>query len=122
MAEKVEFKKIVLDRTEFANTVNTDFTQLGNVTSINEVIPTQPDVNEFFNLYNTLFYDIPQFGDVKSHQYIVEQSGRYINFNQVDEDLQALQDEISSLREQLLEANQTIIDLQTSFTSFNTGV
>ncbi len=80
-------------------------------------------VTEFFDLYNSIFYDIPTQGDTNSHAYIVAKSGDYINADQVSEDVQALLDEITLLRQDLLAANQQIATFQISAsipTSINT--
>jgi hypothetical protein len=66
------------------------------------------------DFYNTLFYDIPTEGDTNSHAYLVVKSGDYINADQISEDVQALLDEITVLRQDLLAANQQLIMLQIS--------
>ena len=71
-------------------------------------------VTEFFDLYNAIFYDIPSQGETNSHAYIVVKSGDYINADQISEDVQALLDEITVLRQDLLAANQQLITLQIS--------
>jgi len=103
--------KTVFDKNAYENTVDTSFSQV--------LTPAPPledtiTVTEFFSLYNTLFYDIPAQGETNSHAYIVAKSGDYINADQVNEDIQALLDEITILRQDLLAANQQLITLQIS--------
>ena len=81
--------------------------------------PTPPledtiSVAEFFDLYDAIFYDIPTTGDTDSHAYLVAKSGDYINADQINDDVQALLDEITVLRQDLLAANQQILTLQIS--------
>jgi len=105
MAEDIRLNKEVFNKGEYQKTINTKFSQLG-VKSIQEQIDEQPTVEEFFQMYNDLFYDIPEVGETNSHEFLVKTSGEYINFNENDELIQALQDEIAQLREDLLEAQQ----------------
>ncbi len=73
----------------------------------------QPTTEEFFELYNQLFYNIPELGSTNSHEYLVKTSGEYIDFDQNQEEIQALQAEIAQLRTELLDAQRQIIELQT---------
>jgi len=103
--------KTVFNKEAYENTIDTSFSQVS--------IPSPPladtiTVSEFFDLYNTIFYDIPAQGDTNSHAYIVAKSGDYINADQINEDIQALLDEITILRQDLLAANQQILTLQIS--------
>jgi hypothetical protein len=103
--------KTVFNKQNYETTIDTSFSQVS--------VPPPPladtiTVAEFFDLYNTLFYDIPTNGNTNSHEYLVKTSGDYINFDQTNEDVQLLLDEITTLRQDLLTANQQIISLQVS--------
>ena len=50
----------------------------------------------------SLFYDIPALGENNSHEYLAKTSGEYINFEEVNEEISALQAEIAQLRQDLL--------------------
>lgn len=100
---KVDLKKEVFSKSQYVKTIDTSFNELG-VTTINEDLKNQTTVTEFFNLYNTLFYDIPAEGDTNSHIYLVEQSGDYINFDGANEEIEALREEITQLRQELLQS------------------
>ena len=69
-------------------------------------------VENLFRLYNTLFYSIPVQGETNSHEYLIKNSSSLVNFDQTTTELQPLLDEIAQLRQQLLNANQEILDLQ----------
>jgi len=101
---KIDLKKEVFSKSQYTKTINTSFRELG-VTTIQEDIQNQITLTEFFNLYNELFYEISPEGSTNSHRYLVEQSGEYINFNQNNEEIEALQAEITLLRQDLLKAN-----------------
>ena len=81
MSESVNFNKQVYDKRQYSKVIDTSFKQLG-VQTIQEQINQQPTVEEFFNLYNSLFYDISERGSNNSHEYLIQQSSEYINFTQ----------------------------------------
>ena len=107
MAKNVNLNKEVFNKRDYEKTINTSFTQLG-VKTIQEQIDEQPTVQEFFNLYNELFYEINELGPTNSHEYLIKTSTAYIAFDENDELIEALQKEIAQLREELLEAQQQI--------------
>lgn len=113
MAEKkVDLLKNVYNKNQYIKTINTSFNELG-VTTVAEDLQQQPNVEEFFGLYNTLFYDIPPNGATNSHEFLVQQSGEYIGFDQNQEEIEALQAEITQLRKDLLAAQINIVELET---------
>ena len=101
MEQKVDTQKNVFDKTQYVKTIDTSFKELG-VTTISDDIQSQPTTEQFFELYNQLFYDISPTGETNSHEFLVQQSGEYINFEANSEEIRALQDEIANLREELL--------------------
>ena len=103
MTKRLDLVKEVFNKAEYIKTIDTSFNEFGNIT-ITEELQTQPTIEEFFGLYNSLFYDIPALGETNSHQYLVKTSGEYINFNEVNDEIQALQAEIAQLRSDLLTA------------------
>ena len=102
MAENINLNKLVFNKREYEKSINTSFTELG-VQTIQEQIDEQPTVQEFFDMYNELFYEIPETGPNNSHEYLIQTSTEYINFDQNDELVQALQNEIAQLRTEILE-------------------
>ena len=112
MEQKVDTKKKVFNKAQYPKTINTQFSQLG-VTSITQAIAETPTVKEFFQLYDELFYDIPALGATNSHEYLVKTSGEYIDFDQQNEIIEALQQEITSLREELLTTQISLAEAQT---------
>jgi hypothetical protein len=118
MAENISFNKQVYNKLQYEKVINTSFSQLG-VQPINEQIENQPTVNDFFDMYNEMFYDIPELGVVNSHEYLIKQSSEYIDFEANQEEIEALQAEISQLRTELLDAQKQIIELQTGITIAN---
>lgn len=107
MAENIQLNKIVFNKPQYEKVINTSFTQLG-VKSIQEQIDNQPTVDEFFDLYNKLFYEIPTEGEVNSHEYLIKKSSEYINFDEINEQILMLQKEISELRVELLNTQKEL--------------
>jgi len=101
--QKVDLIKKTYSKTEYSKVINTKFSQLG-VVSLNEQIENTVTVNQFFESYNNLFYDIPALGETNSHEYLIKTSGEYINFDQDSQEIEALRAEITSLRRDLLQA------------------
>lgn len=105
MAENVDLNKEVFNKRDYEKTVNTSFTQLG-VKTIQEQIDEKPSVQEFFDLYNELFYEINELGPTNSHEFLIKSSTEYIAFDDNNELIEALQKEIADLRAELLEAQK----------------
>ena len=110
MANNIEIKKTVFSTTDFNRVVNTSFE------TFTQPIPEEDTdtPEELFRLYEKLYYVIDVEGEENSHQYLVKKSSELLTFDRVTEDIQPLLDEITQLREQLLQANQQIIDLETN--------
>ena len=113
--ERLDLLREVFNKIEYIKTINTSFSELG-VTSINEDLEKQVTVGQFFELYNQLFYDIPANGEINSHQYLVRTSGDYINFDEINDEIAALQAEIAQLRTDLLNAQMDLAKQQVSQT------
>lgn len=112
MSQNINFNKQVYDKSQYEKIINTSFSELG-VKTIQQQIENQPTVSDFFNIYNEIFYDIPELGDINSHEYLIKKSSEYINFEANQEEIAALQAEIAQLRIDLLESQKQIIELQT---------
>lgn len=107
--EKVDFVKKVYGVNTYSKAVETNFTELISP----EVTPTftEVTVEQFFEYYDQLFFNIPVSGSINSHTYLVERSQEYIGGSVLDAEKQALIEEINSLRQQLLNINQNFTDL-----------
>jgi len=102
--------KTIYNRRDYTAVIDTSFNQF------NPPIPVEDTmtVEEFFSYYNKIFYDIPPTGNINSHDYLVKTSGQYINASSTNDETQILLDEITSLRQQLLAANQQVLNLSIS--------
>jgi hypothetical protein len=115
MSESVNLNKQVYDKRQYTKVIDTSFKQLG-VQTIQEQINQQPTVDEFFAMYNELFYQIPELGTTNSHEYLIKKSSEYIGFEANQDEIVALQNEIAQLRTDLLDAQKQVIELQTGTT------
>lgn len=112
MAEKIELNKKVYGKVTYPNVINTEFSQLIKP-QVEVVVPTVT-VEEFFQYYDDLFYDIPISGDFNSHTELIKRSTEYVGVNQNTEEIDALLDEINQLRLENLTQQQTIDELTAS--------
>jgi hypothetical protein len=118
MSENVNLNKQVYNKDQYTKVIDTSFKQLG-VQSIQQQINDQPTVDDFFNMYNELFYDISETGEVNSHEFLIKKSSEYIGFEANQEEIIALQAEIAQLRIDLLDSQKQVIELQTGTTLAN---
>ena len=107
MEENIKLNKEVFAKRPYNKIIDTSFNELG-VQSIQEQLDTQPTVQEFFSLYNELFYQINELGPIDSHEYLVKTSGQYIAFDEDNDLIEALQLEIANLRKELLGSQQEL--------------
>lgn len=110
MDKDIQIQKTVFNSAEFRKVVNRNFSTFTQP-ALEEDTDT---VDEFFRLYEKLYYVIDVEGEINSHEYIIRKSSELINFERSTEEIQPLLDEIAQLREQLLQANQQILDLETA--------
>jgi hypothetical protein len=111
MAQPVTLQKQVYDRNQYKQVIDTSFTQLVQPTT-QDTSSALPSVNQFFDYYNQLFFDIPKFGETNSHEYLIKTSTEYIGASSVvSDELQALIDEITELRQENLELQQQLLTI-----------
>jgi hypothetical protein len=106
---QISLDKSIFNKQDFEKLVDTKFKQL-----INEDVNVEDTftLDDFFQLYDELFNQIPKEGDIDSHRYILNKEAEYLGVNINDQtNIQALLDEITSLRQELLGANKTLSDL-----------
>ena len=109
MKEQYNLSREVFPKSQYQNTINTSFTQL--ITPASDVTASElPTVNQFFDFYNQLFFDIPKFGETNSHEYLIKTSTEYIGASSVvNDELQALIDEVTELRQENLDLQQQLL-------------
>ena len=103
---QISLDKNIFNKQDFEKLVDVRFKQLINQSSIEEDFT----IDEFFQLYDELFALIPIEGTTNSHRYILNREAEYLGVTLNDGiNVQALLDEITTLRNELLEANKALI-------------
>ena len=105
----IELTKEIFGLNTYTKAIDTNFEEL-----IPQEIPVTSSivtVDEFFTYYDNLFFDIPVSGSINSHTSLVERSQQYIGGSVLDAEKQALIEEINSLRQQILDINQSLNDI-----------
>jgi HAMP domain-containing protein len=113
MKKQINLTRNSFSKTQYPKVIDTEFSQL--TPQVTEPIAVQDvSVNEFFVLYDKLFFDIPQRGN-NSHETLITTSTEYIGYTPLNTEIEALQQEITELRRQLLDergsALNTIADV-----------
>lgn len=104
--EEVNLIKDIYGLNTYKKAVNTSFNEL--VPPQIDVVDTTVTIDQFFQYYDQLFFEIPVSGSSNSHTFLVERSQQYIGGSVLDAEKQALIEEINSLRQQLLDINQNL--------------
>ena len=117
MSQQVKLIKKVYDKNQYQKVIDTSFTQLVQPVT-QDTGSALPSVNQFFDYYNQLFFDIPKFGETNSHEYLIKTSQEYIGLsNVVNDEIQALINEITELRQENLELQQQLLSVITPSTN-----
>lgn len=106
--QTIPVQKTVFGKNTYPRVIDTEFRELTQNVADNDQFRT---VDYFFELYEDIFYEIPPVGATRSHEYLINKSTEFVGIEGRSADIDALIEEINDLRRQLLEANQTIIDL-----------
>jgi len=104
---EIRLQKTVFNKEQFDKVIDRSFNTFAQPILDDDT----PSVEEFFNLYEELFYEIPIQGQDLSHEYLVKKSSELVSFEKDTEDIQPLLDEIAQLRETILAQQEEIIQL-----------
>jgi len=109
-SEKIILNRDVFNKVAFNNTVDTNFSQLDQeAPDLSFFDPNLATVEDFFSIYQNLFFQIPKYGNRDSHEYLVVESTAYTGFIENQAQIDALLEEITDLREENL---QLQLDIQ----------
>ena len=109
MVNEIKIQKTVYNKDQFDKVVDRSFKTFAQPKPVEE----QTSIEEFFSLYEQFYFEIPVEGELNSHRVLVERSSELVEFEKNTEDIQPLLDEISILREQILEYQQQLIAANT---------
>ena len=113
---QVNLNKTVYEKRQYERVIDTSFTQLVAPTASASPI-SNITIQEFFQAYQDLFFLIPQFGELNSHEYIIRTSTDYVGDIETDNVVQSLLEEINQLRQENLELQQLASNISTINTS-----
>jgi hypothetical protein len=111
MTQSVNLIKQVRGINTYKKAIDTSFSELVSTAPPTTSAASSITVDQFFQYYDNLFYDIPIQGSGNSHAYLVTRSQQYIGAGVIDSEKQALIDEINSLRQQIIDLTQTYLQI-----------
>ena len=109
---RIDLNRVVFNKLKYEKTIDTAFTELLPPTPEADETPILT-VEQFFQAYNTLFFEIPKTG-INSHNELIQTSTEYIGDEQSNAELDALFQEINNLRAELLTSQEELINFQTA--------
>ena len=103
---RIPIEKTVFDKDAFNKVINTQFNQLKPASGLNQSTDTVPSftLEDFLALFNSLYDLIPP--DILRQ--LLERIAGTLNVRIDDTDIQALLEEITSLRQQLIDIQTTV--------------
>jgi hypothetical protein len=108
-----ELQKTIYSLNGFNNVVDTSFSQLAKTnTNVAAITTLDKTVSQFFQEYDSLFFEIPPTGSDQSHLGLATRSLEYLGLS-----LETLQKEIDDLREENVNLKNQIV----LTTEINTG-
>ena len=112
--EQITLNKSVFEKRQYEKVIDTSFTQLVQPAMTSSVVAPSISIAEFFTNYQTLFFEIPKYGTTNSHEYLIKTSQEYAGDFNNDDTVQALIEEVTSLRQENLDLQQQILNTTTS--------
>jgi hypothetical protein len=109
MSQELNLYREVYGQNTYTRVVDTQFREL--IDPVDDQVIEDVSVEQFFELYEQLFLQIPVNGELNSHEYLVMRSSEYLGGAVITNNEKALLEEINSLRQQLLETNTSLIDI-----------
>jgi hypothetical protein len=109
MANKIYIEKKAFDKDLYGKFIDNRFKFFINQEETEEDITFT--IEDFFELYEQVFYQIPKEGETNSHRFILEKEAEYLGVIINQDDIQALLDEITSLRQQLLDTQTALSEI-----------
>jgi len=103
----IRLSRTVLKKDQFDKSIDTSFKSFVDTVEVDN-----DTIEEFFRLYNKLYYDIEPEGEFNSHEFLIKESSKLVDFERNDEAIQPLLDEISDLRKRLLEQNADALETE----------
>ena len=100
MSETVDLKRSIYGKNTFSTVVDVNFKELLPVQT--ESSQNEVSVDKFFDMYSTLFFEIPVDGEL-SHTEILNRSGDYVGqpYSELLQEVEVLKQENAELKNQI---------------------
>jgi len=108
--QRINLEKKVYNKDDYQKTIDTSFKELFPLVSEEEGVPSI-SIEQFFQYYNNLFFEIPKKGN-NSHNTLIQQSSEYVGDEKSNAELEALYKEVTDLRQQLIESQIELAELR----------
>ena len=105
MDKRIRLTKTVLDKNQFDKSIDSSSKTFVK----EEEVIDQDTVQEFFRLYEKLYYEIPVQGGENSHEFLIKESSKLATVEKDNEEIDPLLEEITDLQERVLQLNQELI-------------
>lgn len=112
MFDKVNLKKLVSTKNEFQSVVDTQFRTYTDGFLGATPVQSSITIEQLFENYENLYFEIPITGPVNSHEYLVKKSKELVGDSKELEQLSMLIQQVDSLRNELAQAYKKIEELQ----------
>ena len=109
MKKQINLNRTVYNKNDYQKTIDTSFNELLPVIPVEE--EDTISIEQFFEYYDELFFDIPKTG-VNSHNTLIRQSTEYVGDEAQNEELEALIQEVNNLRSQLIDAQTELATIR----------
>jgi glutaredoxin 2 len=107
---RIDSKTQILLKKTFNNVIDRNFKEF----LINSSTQNQSSIisiDDFFSMYEEIFYSIQKEGETNSHRYLLKKSAEYLGEISNTLNVQELLDEINSLNQQLLDSNKELANV-----------
>ena len=111
---QINLNKTVFEKRQYERVIDTSFTQLAQQVTTGSAVTPSISIAEFFANYQSLFFEIPRYGNINSHEYLIKTSQAYAGDFSNDDTIQALIEEVTQLRQENLDLQQQLLDTNTS--------
>lgn len=112
MNDTINLTKRVVSKEEFNKVVNTKFTTYTSEYVNNPLEDDVLTIQQFFNEYTRLYFEIPILGKTNSHEFLYKKSGELFTLPQQTIQISLLLEEIENLRLELLQVNRELGELR----------
>lgn len=102
----LESKSQILLKRDYNHIIDREFKEL--ILNIPNTESSIVSIDDFFNIFDEIFYSIDKEGETHSHRYLYTRISDYLGENTSEYNLQDLLDEINTLNRELLDTTKEL--------------